>query len=108
MLGSYLQDLGLGDCNYISGLVPIGHEGNAENHGWLELGGVTVDITADQYRSLGMSRVIVTRNSVWHDALARFGSPQPASLAHYRNSHQELLRRDYQTLVDRASSLSKG
>lgn len=36
------------------------------SHAWLEVDGVTIDITADQF---GEAPVIVTRHSPWHDTL---------------------------------------
>ena len=40
--------------------------GELWSHAWLELDGITIDITADQF---GREPVIVARESAWHEAL---------------------------------------
>lgn len=44
----------------------IGEGADWSSHAWLEMGGFTIDITADQF---GREPVIVAKRSSWHDAL---------------------------------------
>jgi hypothetical protein len=59
LLGRYLRETGFGNPVYISGK-------RAEySHGWLQLGNVIIDITADQFFDISES-VIVTTDDTWH------------------------------------------
>lgn len=35
-------------------------------HGWLEVDGLVIDITADQFGQFGLKPVVITRRSPWH------------------------------------------
>lgn len=59
LLAKYLQEKGEGKAEYVSG-----NDGN-QTHAWLELGGITIDITADQFNR-SIDPVIVSTNSSWH------------------------------------------
>ncbi len=60
LLGAYLQDEGLGASVYVLG------RRDGCYHAWIELEGITIDITADQFSEINQP-VIVCRRSSWHD-----------------------------------------
>jgi hypothetical protein len=60
LLGRFLQDVGLGDWEYV-----YGWNGD-RSHAWLQSGKVIVDITADQFPGV-TDLVIVTEDSGWHN-----------------------------------------
>lgn len=82
LLRRFLLDRGVGEFQVICGNHP--HE-QGEKHQWLRKGDVVVDITADQF---GRAKVIVTRNSPWHDSLK--GEPLP----HTQADHDRLWEGD--------------
>lgn len=69
LLGTYLIEKGYPPFDYM-----LGGRGNSmgedwSSHAWLELDGLTVDITSDQFLD-GPGRVIACRGSNWHAAFA--------------------------------------
>lgn len=63
LLGTYLREHGRGDFTYI---LAERREGDSWfSHAWVEIDGVLVDITADQFPEID-ERVIVCRDSAWH------------------------------------------
>jgi len=63
ILGLYLFDNGIRGISIMSGRRPDGKPGQ---HHWLDVNGVVVDITADQF---GQPSIIVTGDSPFHDSL---------------------------------------
>ena len=59
LLGKYLDEMGLGQFDYVCG------ELGRQSHAWLEKDGVIVDITADQFDDV-TAEVIVADNSSFH------------------------------------------
>jgi hypothetical protein len=59
LLGKYLHENGEAGIEYVSG------KNGDQTHGWLELNGIIVDITADQFDSI-IESVVVTTCSTWH------------------------------------------
>src|SRR5437879_3708846 len=57
LLGKYLEDNGCGIFEYCN----CDYEG--DRHGWLRRGALVVDITADQFGTLELEKVIVQHNS---------------------------------------------
>lgn len=64
LLARFLSEHGAGATDYM-----LGERGEGEawsSHAWLRLGEMTIDIAADQFEDQP-ERVIVSRDSVWHD-----------------------------------------
>jgi len=68
LLGRYLAENGFKHVRYILGRRALSCSPGDEMHAWLEIDGIIVDITADQFPD-GLGPVIVTRDTKWH---ARF------------------------------------
>jgi hypothetical protein len=68
LLGTFLQQQGLGTFMYVLGIREGGKNGHS--HAWLEADGVIVDITADQFPEIDQ-KVIVTTRSDWHATFDR-------------------------------------
>jgi hypothetical protein len=96
MLGDYLRGLGLGlgDPMYLAGETADGDE----THAWLVLGGLRVDITADQFDGVDES-VIVTRDDGLHRRWIPDRVPRPAGLAHWDGPCHAAAERDYQRVL---------
>lgn len=65
LLSEFLRKQGFDEIDYVVGRARSGPVPHAA-HGWLEIGGTIVDITADQYRSRPSAPVLVTRDRSWH------------------------------------------
>ncbi len=59
LLGKYLDEMGLGQFDYVCG------ELGRQSHAWLEKDGIIVDITADQFDGV-VEEIIVTDNNDFH------------------------------------------
>ncbi len=57
------MERGFTNVGYVAAERPGGDGFNAESHAWLVVGGMIVDITADQF---GKPSTIVARHSPWH------------------------------------------
>lgn len=60
LLGRYLREIGLGYADYVSG------SRDGYTHGWLEIGPIIIDITADQFGD-APSGIIVSVDAAFHD-----------------------------------------
>lgn len=60
MLGDYLKRKGFGTALNVSGFI------GQQSHAWLELNGLYIDITADQFPQID-DDVIVTSKSLFHE-----------------------------------------
>ena len=60
LLGKYLHEKGFGIPYYVSGWM------GKKSHAWLELDGLIIDITADQFENISET-VIVVRESDFHE-----------------------------------------
>ena len=95
MLGMYLQEeLGI-SCDYVSGEL-----GN-RTHAWLELDGVVIDITSDQFA--GGEPVIVSKDSEFHRRFEEVRRRTP-SIWTAEGSHLGDLDHDYRLLLDTCES----
>lgn len=74
LLGRYLREHGARDIRYVLGGRRSGD--NWGSHAWLLVGGLIVDITADQFDEVD-APVIVAATSAWHAAweIDRHGGP---------------------------------
>lgn len=61
LLAKYLQVNNCGSAFYVLG------ERQGQDHAWLQLGGLTIDITADQFADQDAA-VMVTSDSSWHSS----------------------------------------
>lgn len=86
LLGQYLFDHSLGLWEYVGGE----REPDLHSHAWLELGGLIVDITADQFEDVG-EPVIVTRDRSWHMQFKYPEPRHPARIGEYDPSTQRWL-----------------
>ena len=66
LLAAYLKDCGLGEFSYVSGWDAQGEL----SHAWLELDGLVIDITADQFEG-EYRATIVELYSDWHKKFSR-------------------------------------
>ena len=66
LLGTFIQEKGLGDFDYICGERWIEQRKTMQTHAWLQIGSLIIDITADQFTSEIIEPVIVTSKSLWY------------------------------------------
>jgi hypothetical protein len=69
LLGRYLVEAGFEDVMYVCGKKPS--EGS---HAWVEVGGIILDITGDQF---GRPPIVVTAASNWHNEWERDDARPP-------------------------------
>jgi hypothetical protein len=91
LLSEYLREKGEGKAEYVSG-----KDGNKTN-AWLELDGIIIDITGDQFNR-SIDPVIVSTNSIWHQ---RFEdrSRRTVSIDDYDAHTSTLLNAAYRELI---------
>jgi hypothetical protein len=70
LLALYLRDEGFADVRYV-----YNGRRSPDSHAWVEVGGIIVDITADQFTD-NPNAVIVTEERSWH---SRFSGEQRRS-----------------------------
>jgi hypothetical protein len=81
LLGQYLIDRGLGGWRYCKGF----YCDSLASHAWLEQGGLTLDITADQFPGIA-EPVLLTTTPAWHRAnFIMSGGGHVASLDWYKS-----------------------
>jgi hypothetical protein len=68
LLGRYLMEAGFKDVMYV-----CGERQDKGSHAWLEVGGIVLDITGDQF---GQPPVVVAATSKWHGEWER-EEPRP-------------------------------
>ncbi len=71
----YFKRVGIEGFQTYSGTHPTNKD---KKHLWLQKGDIVIDITADQFPEIG-KKVIVTRESPWHDTLRRKALPPPTN-----------------------------
>jgi hypothetical protein len=71
----YFKRIGMEGFRTYSGIHPTNQGGR---HLWLQKGEIVIDITADQFPEID-KKVIVTRESSWHDSLGRKVHPSPTN-----------------------------
>nr|WP_320015057.1 hypothetical protein [uncultured Desulfobacter sp.] len=73
ILSKWLQSKGFKNIKYVSG-----QRGNT-SHGWLEIEGIIIDITSDQFED-GLGDVYIGTNRIFHDTFLnqRFSDPDIA------------------------------
>jgi hypothetical protein len=76
-LRRFLVDEGFGTAVYVCG--ERGASPHNRSHAWLEVDGLIVDITADQFPEQKAEPVIVTIQSAWHDEF-RLGEEEQEEL----------------------------
>jgi len=71
ILGQLLEEIGISDVQYVSGMR------NEKSHGWLEVRGLIVDITSDQFED-GLGPVYVGEASAFHETFTekRYSVPK--------------------------------
>jgi hypothetical protein len=106
LLAQFLHESGFGTALYVRGLR------DRYSHAWLELAGVIVDITADQFAAdpeavlvlgeppLTASGVIVTTDHTWHSQFEDVHT-HDASINIYDNATNELLFEAYRQILSR-------
>jgi hypothetical protein len=97
ILGMFLRETLEVECEYVSGWA------DGQSHAWLEIGEITIDITADQFAA--NEAVIVSCESVFHRkfdvSIRRRPDIDGASGAHLHD-----LRHDYHLIVTTARELA--
>ena len=93
LLGTYLEEMGLGYFDYICG----GRISDGHSHAWLEKERLIVDITADQFDDQ-KNKVIVSISSPWHEM--NFVRDPIRHIAHLNVyiDNVGVLKEDYQTI----------
>lgn len=91
LLAKYLQENGQGKSEYVSG------NDGGQTHAWLELDGVIIDITADQFNRSN-DPVIVTTNSTCHQRF-KDQSRRAVSIEDYDAHTSSLLNAAYQEII---------
>lgn len=105
LLGQYLIDSGLGHWRYRMGF----QCDSLAAHAWLERDGLTLDITADQFRDVA-EPVVVTAIPAWHRAnFIMSGGGHTASLDSYQSCDAfTQVAADYRVLKRRADASAPG
>lgn len=65
VLGQYLIDKGINSCQYVLA------SSSQNNHAWLQIGGVVIDITGDQFVGQQRPAVYIGAKDAWFDKWAR-------------------------------------
>jgi hypothetical protein len=68
-LAKFLESHGVTGVEYVLG-GSVSHPQGLPTHAWLEIGGIIVDITADQFEWYPGPAVIVGRDRTWHSQFA--------------------------------------
>ncbi|HBE69147.1 MAG TPA: hypothetical protein DDW52_13435 [Planctomycetaceae bacterium] len=89
-MAAYFHDLGC-RVEYKKGHCPVREDGV---HDWLLVDGYVVDITADQYRDLVDTAVIVAEHSTWHASLR----PEEVPICNIETRAAEIKSRAYPEL----------
>jgi len=81
LLSEFLRSHGISEIEYVVGWASQ-DSGSRRSHAWLELEGLIVDITADQFSNRPAPPVFITRSRTWH---AHFSEDDrhPASISAY-------------------------
>lgn len=85
LLASHLEETGFGASDYVLGMK------KGASHAWLQIEGLIVDITADQFED-GPGQVVVVPQSDWHDGWSA-RSERRAGLRHTSGPTSPTLRR---------------
>jgi hypothetical protein len=85
LLGEYLKLKGFSPLEYV-----VGFRGE-QSHAWLELGGILIDITADQFESIEEA-VIVTNDKSWYKQFKQFSRSSTNIKLKYKNERETLER----------------
>lgn len=97
LLGIYLVSRGFEKIDYVTGYRSAGDDGFVSTHAWLEVEGIRVDITADQFPD-GPDAVIVSRVSSWHDGFS-VDRRRPPGSSQTVEEVKVALDRDYQLIL---------
>lgn len=101
MFGVFLQKKGFANVTYVAGERGSNKDGDWTTHAWLEVDGITVDISADQFSDAPNS-IIVERESEWHDSFERIKQRSPGSCPPLEE-FKIALDEDYDTIVNQLS-----
>jgi hypothetical protein len=97
ILGMFLRETLEVECEYVSGWA------DGQSHAWLELGEITIDITADQFA--GNEAVIVSCESVFHRKFNVEIRRRPG-IDGASGEHLHDLRHDYELIATAARDLA--
>jgi hypothetical protein len=78
LLGHYLCQNGFPSAEYVNGIRPS----DGESHAWIEIDGIIVDITGDQFAEVA-EEVIVTADTAWHGQFCDRTGRRPADFLIY-------------------------
>jgi hypothetical protein len=104
LLGTFIQEKGLGDFDYICGERWIEQRKNMQTHAWLQKGSLIIDITADQFTGEITEPVIVTTKSAWHKQF-RTNNHGLASLNQTNLNPKYDLETDYWYVLEKYNSV---
>lgn len=95
LLAEYLIDSGYDTPTYVSG--ELVETTPLRSYSWIELNGVVLDITADGFDP-NAPKIIVAKNSAWHNRFARFDE-HPAAIDVYDKRTASTLRAAYDEIT---------
>jgi hypothetical protein len=78
LLGHYLRENGFSEAEYVNGIRPA----DGESHAWIEIDGIIVDITGDQFDEIA-DEVMVTADATWHRQFSEKPGRRPADFLIY-------------------------
>jgi len=98
LLGTYLNDLGYGEFQYMLGDYGSRKDNSWSSHAWIQSNSLVVDITADQFPDIN-EKIIVSKTSYWHKQLN--GKAQhKANIEIYDQLTALKLRKMYKMILD--------
>lgn len=96
VLARYLHSYGVENIEYVHSLVPEAK--SLETHCWLEVDGVAIDITADQFDGVD-EKVLIQSPSVWHSEFKVLLRREP-NYNKFREPERSNLDRVYRATVN--------
>jgi len=91
LLGMYLANEGFGEPEYVAG------NRGEWSHAWVELGGLVVDVTADQFDDEDQAVVVRAAPSAWHSGFEEH-TRHAASILAYDDATRVRLERAYRLI----------
>lgn len=98
LLGTYLNNLGYGEFQYMLGDYGSREDNSWSSHAWIQSNSLVVDITADQFSEVDV-KIIVSTTSFWH-RLLKGKAQHKADIEIYDQATKLKLKKMYKTILD--------